>query len=133
MKHFTGLAHIALFTKDLEASVGFYTKLGGEICGHADVQKPAGVNHITMVQMNGFCLEIIEPHDGSEVTAKGGLFPHIAIEVDDVDTAKAELEAAGVTSFRDPNPATLSIFGGIRNLFFFGPDGELIELLQPTR
>ena len=130
MKHLTGLAHIALYTKDMAASVNFYETLGGIVTDHADVPKPTGTNHIKMVQMPGFFLEIIEPHDGSPVTAEGGLFPHIAIEVDDVDAAVADLKAAGITSFRTPEPNTMPIFGGIRNIFFYGPDGELLELLQ---
>ena len=130
MKHLTGLAHIALYPKDMEASLKFYETLGGIVTDHADVKKPTGTNHIKMVQMPGFFLEIIEPHDGSPVTAEGGLFPHIAIETDDIDTAVADLKAAGITSFRTPETNTMPIFGGIRNIFFFGPDGELLELLQ---
>lgn len=130
MKHFTGLAHIALFTKDLEATVKFYEALGGAVTDHADVKKPAGTNRITMVQLPGFFLEIIEPHDGSPVTPEGGLFPHIAIEVDDIDAALTEVKAAGITSFKTEEPMTLPIFGGIRNIFFYGPNGEQIELLQ---
>jgi len=131
MKHVTGLAHIALFTKDLAASVSFYETLGGTAIDRADVPKPNGqFNHIVLVELAGFVLEIIEPHDGSPVTAEGGLFPHIAIEVDDIDAAIEELKAAGITSFRNPEPMTMPIFGGIRNVFFFGPDGELIEFLQ---
>lgn len=130
MKHLTGLAHIALYTKNMEASVKFYETLGGIVTDQADVKKPTGTNHIKMVQMPGFFLEIIEPHDGSPVTAEGGLFPHLAIEVDDVDAAVADLKAAGIDSFRTPEPNTMPIFGGIRNIFFYGPDGELLELLQ---
>lgn len=130
MKHLTGLAHIALFTKDLETSVKFYESLSGTVTDHADVKKPAGTNHIIMVQMPGFFLEIIEPHDGSPVTAEGGVFPHIAIEVDDIDAAVADLKACGVTTFRTESPMSIPIFGGIRNIFFTGPDGELLELLQ---
>ena len=130
MKHITGLAHIALYTKDMETSLNFYKILGGIVTDQADVQKPTGTNHIKIVQMPGFFLEIIEPHDGSPVTAEGGLFPHIALEVDDVDAAVAELKVAGITSFRTPEPNTMPIFGGIRNIFFYGPDGELLELLQ---
>ena len=40
MKHFTGLAHIALFTKDLKTSTAFYEALGGVVTDHADVKKP---------------------------------------------------------------------------------------------
>ena len=130
MKHFTGLAHIALYTKDLETSVKFYEALGGTVTDHADIPKPTGVNRIKMVQMPGFFLEIIEPHDGSPVTAEGGLFPHLAFEVDDIDATVADLKAFGITSFRTSEPNTLQIFGGIKNIFFFGPDGELLELVQ---
>lgn len=130
MKHITGLAHIALYTKDMETSLNFYKILGGIVTDQADVQKPTGTNHIKIVQMPGFFLEIIEPHDGSPVTAEGGLFRHIALEVDDVDAAVSELKAAGISSFRTPEPNTMPIFGGIRNIFFYGPDGELLELLQ---
>lgn len=130
MKHFTGLAHIALFTKDLNASVRFYESLGGVVTDQADVDKKVGINHIKMVRMPGFYLEIIEPHDGSPVTPDGGLFPHIAIEVDDIDAAISDMKAAGITSFRTEEPMTLPIFGGIRNIFFTGPNGESIELLQ---
>ena len=130
MKHITGLAHIALYTKDMETSLNFYKALGGVVTDQADVQKPTGTNHIKIVQMPGFFLEIIEPHDGSPVTAEGGLFPHIAMEVDDIDAVIAACKAAGITSFRTEETNTLPIFGGIRNIFFYGPDGELLELLQ---
>ena len=82
--------------------------------------------------MPGFDLEIIEPHDGTDVTALGGLFPHIAIEVNDIDAAIADLKAAGITNFRGgvDKAADLPIFGGIRNAFFIGPNGEQLELLQ---
>lgn len=42
MKHFTGLAHIALYMKDLVTSIAFYEKLGGTVTGKADVPKPNG-------------------------------------------------------------------------------------------
>lgn len=130
MKHLTGLAHVALYTKDMETSLKFYEVLGGVVTDQADVKKPTGINHIKLVQMPGFVLEIIEPHDGSPVTAEGGLFPHIALEVDDVDAAIADLKKAGIDTFRTPEPNSVPIFGGIRNIFFYGPDGELLELLQ---
>ena len=130
MKHLTGLAHVALYTKDMEKSLNFYETLGGIVTDQADVKKEVGTNHIKIVQMPGFFLEIIEPHDGSPVTPEGGLFPHIAIEVDDVDAAVVDLKAAGIDTFRTEVPNSLPIFGGIRNIFFYGPDGELLELLQ---
>lgn len=131
MKYITGLAHIALYTKDMNSSVKFYETLGGTAVDHAESKKPAGTNLLTMVKMPGnFYLEIIEPHDGNPVTANGGLFPHLAFEVSNIDETVLELKAAGITTFRTPEPTTMPIFGGIRNIFLYGPDGELIELLQ---
>lgn len=131
MNHLTGLAHIALYTKNMDASVRFYEALGGVVTDRAESKKPTGTNLLTMVKMPGnLYLEIIEPHDGSPVTPDGGLFPHIALETDEIDEAVTELKAMGITSFRTPEPMTMPIFGGIRNIFFYGPDGELIELLQ---
>ena len=130
MKHLKGLAHIALYTKDMTTSLKFYEMLGGIVTDQADVKKTTGTNHIKLVQMPGFVLEIIEPHDGSTVTAEGGLFPHIALEVDNVDAMVAELKESGVNTFRTSEPNSMPIFGGIRNIFFYGPDGELLELLQ---
>ncbi len=130
MKHMTGLAHIALYTTDLEATIQFYVDLGGQLTDQAQVKKPSGTNRLAMVKLAGFCLEIIEPHDGSEVTAKGGLFPHIAIEVDDIDQAIEDAKAAGVSTFRTEQPVDMDIFGGIRNIFFTGPNGEQVEFLQ---
>lgn len=131
MKHITGLAHIALFTKDLGASVRFYETLGGVCTDRADVEKPTGANHLAMVKIAGFYLEIIEPHDGSPVTPEGGLFPHLALEVDDIGAAIQDLKEAGITTFRTEVPNDMpALFGGIRNIFFTGPDGEQLELLQ---
>lgn len=131
MKHFTGLAHIALYTSDLERSVRFYQTLGGRLTGRADSVKPSGINYLALVQLPGFCLEIIESHDGTEISGSG-MFPHIAIQVDDINAAVSDLKAAGICSFRTESPMTMPIFGGIRNIFFTGPDGELLELLQPA-
>ena len=87
MKHLTGLAHIALYTKDMETSVKFYESLGGIVTDQADVKKTTGTNHIKMIQMPGFFLEIIEPHDGSPVTAERWSFMTILHILAAVSTA----------------------------------------------
>ena len=127
MKHFTGLAHLALYTTDLEGTIRFYELLGGQVTGRAEVEKPAGTNRLAMVALPGFSLEIIEPHDGSPVTAEGGLFPHVAIQVDDINAAVSDLRAAGISTFRAEAPMDMPIFGGIRNIFCPGPNGERRE------
>lgn len=129
MKHITGPAHIAVMTNDIEATEAFYEKLGGEVYDRGSVQKPAGPSKLAMVHFYGYDLELVQPADG--VNPVVGTFAHIALAVDDLDAAVAELKALGVTEFKTAEKKVLpDLFGGLQNIFFVGPNGEEIELLQ---
>lgn len=131
---FCGLAHIAVFTRDLGVSINFYERIGGRLLRRGEVQKPKGVNQLALVELAGFQVELIEPHDGTEVTAQGGTIPHIAILVKDLEQSAAAVRAAGVDTFQTLEPSVVpNLFGGLRNWFFVGPSGEQIELMQPMR
>ncbi len=125
------LAHIAILTKDLAASISWYEKLGGQCYDRGQVPKPTGVNHMAMVRLPGVDLELIQPGDGTPVEATGGVIPHLALETHDLDAAIRELRQSGIDSFRTEQPVELpNLFGGLRNIFLTGPSGELIELLE---
>lgn len=131
MKSIQGLAHIAVLAKDIEMSIKFYEKLGGECYARGAVQKPAGVNQLAMVSLWGFDLELIQPGDGSAATAVDGRIPHFAVEVENLPLMIHELKAMGVDTFLTEEPVVLpGLFGGLRNIFFTGPDGEQIELIE---
>lgn len=131
MKTATGLAHIAIYTKDMENSIAFYARLGGVCKARDAVQKAEGKNLLALVDWAGFTLELIEPYDHAMVTGQEGALPHFAVSVTDLDAAIAQVKEAGVNSFLTDAPNELpNTFGGLRNIFFTGPDGESIELLQ---
>lgn len=131
MKQWKELAHIALLTRDIERSIAFYEALGGVCEQRGSVQKPGGVNLLAMVKLCGFWLELIQPGDGTPVEAKGGVYPHLAIEVEDLPSRIADLKAKGIDSFQTKEITVLGdLFGGLQNIFFTGPDGELIELIE---
>ena len=71
----TGLAHIAILTTDLENSISWYEKLGGQCYAKGEVEKPTGTNHLAMVRLPGVDLELIEPGDGTPVEPAGGVIP----------------------------------------------------------
>lgn len=126
-----GLAHIAIYTADVEQSIAWYQKLGGECYDRGEVKKPTGINRLAMVRLAGLDLELIQPGDGTPVEPAGGVIPHLALEVADLDAAISQLRAVGIDSFRTEQPVELpDLFGGLRNIFLTGPSGELIELLQ---
>lgn len=131
MKHFQGLAHIAILTERMDDTIAFYEKLGGTCTARDSVQKPTGVNQLAMIDMNGFWLEIVQPGDGTQVNAAGGVIPHFAIEVENLEECAAELKAMGIDTFLTEAPAVLpSLFGGLKNWFFTGINGEQIELIE---
>lgn len=41
-EHVLGLGHVAVYTRDIEESIRFYAKLGGEVKGRGSVPVPEG-------------------------------------------------------------------------------------------
>lgn len=131
IENIMGLAHVALFTTDLDATISFYEKLGGACYARGQAQKPTGVNLLAMVRFYGFELEIVQPGDGSRVDPVGGVWPHLALEVKDLPAAVNKLKALGIDTFKSERPNVMpTLFGGLQNIFFTGPNGEMIELIE---
>ncbi len=128
MKTWKSLAHIALFTQDLERAVRFYEMLGGVCVQRSQAQKPQWVNQLALVEISGFTLEIVQPGGGEPAQPQNNVWAHIAVAVDSLEDAIAELKEKGVET--GPINELPHTFGGVRNAFFTGPDGETIELLQ---
>jgi len=127
MEHIKGLAHVAIYTKDIEESIAFYQKIGGAVLDRSD---PPG-KRLALVKLAGTILELLEFPDG--ITETEGCISHIALAVDDVDAAAAELSALGVAQFETPEKQYRDNFGGLEMRYFRGPGGERIELLKMFR
>ena len=127
-QHYQGLGHIAVYTEDMEKSLAFYEKIGGEVLKRDCAHPPEGDKPLALVDLGGVTLELIQSPTPMPMTE--GNIPHIAIYVDDVDAAAADLKALGVDTFLAPEKRTLGIFGGLENWFFTGPSGEQLELLK---
>ena len=128
-EHYQGLGHVAIYTKNMDESIAFYEKIGGALQQRASISTPDGDKLLALVSFGGTTLELIQSPTEAPMTE--GCIPHIAIYVDDLDTAAAEIKAAGVDTFMTPAKKVLpNLFGGLENWFFTGPSGEQIELLH---
>ena len=128
-QHYQGLGHVAIHTKNMDESIAFYEKLGGALQQRASIPTPEGGKLLALVSFGGITLELIQ--SPTDVPMTEGCIPHIAIYVDDLDAAAAEIKAAGVDTFMTPEKKVLpNLFGGLENWFFTGPSGEQIELLH---
>ena len=118
-----GLAHIGIFVKDMEASIGYYKKLGFTL----DKEESFGNLELAFLSAGTCLIELVKPEEYSKRVA--GPIDHIAVVVDDIEAAVANACANGI-NIDASKIAFAPVLGGIRNVFFEGPDGERIEFME---
>jgi catechol 2,3-dioxygenase-like lactoylglutathione lyase family enzyme len=117
-----GLHHAGLYVANLERSIAFYRDVFGLELAE---QLTFGAEKIAFVRIGASRLELIEATGSQRPT---GVVDHVALEVDDLDTALQRLRAHGVTLL-DLTPIPVPPLQA-RILFCVGPDAERIELFE---
>jgi lactoylglutathione lyase len=133
MNNFKGLAHIGLFTSDIEKSKKFYTEnLGFKLDYESILEQPDnGWLKLAFINLNGMIIELLEPSD-KENMKKGdnGCVEHLAVEVQNLLDVVEDLKAKGI-KFETEQPAKHDkLFKGVLSIFFEGPNGERLELFE---
>jgi len=122
------LEHVGVMVKDMARSIEFYrTVLGMELLGTLDHQNGIKLAFLSFPGAGETQLELIEGYNDS--LPEEGKVHHLAFTVDDIDAEIARIAGLGVT-FIDPDITTLP--NGAKYRFFYGPDGEWLELFQPA-
>ena len=123
----TGLAHIGIFTGDLEKSIAFYESLGF----HKDAQCKPGPE-LAFLSLGTCLLELICPEDKSALNKRNadGWIGHVCIECTHIDDLVAQYKDRGIIPPQAQVSYNDEILGGIKNIFFDGPSGESIELFD---
>jgi Lactoylglutathione lyase and related lyases len=131
---FKSLNHIAIFVRSRREAIDFYTNiLGGKLLFTVDNESDGLL--IAMIQMDGFCVELLEPPEGKEQVkaAAEATSNHFAITVEDIDQAICYLKEKGF-EIEEPGIYDVPDFGkpgnNMRVAFFHGPNGERIELFK---
>lgn len=123
------LEHVGIMVADLEKSISFYT----EIIGFRHLSTILNTNGVIRLAFlagqdsSDTELELIEGYNDS-LPAEGKVH-HIAFTVDDVEAEFERISSLGVP-LRDTEITTLP--NGSRYFFFYGPDGEFLEMFQPA-
>jgi len=130
MKQITGINHVGLRVRDLEAARAFYEKLGfAFIAGPMGPEPVAIMEHPSGVNINFILNASADASEANvlmDVPEKHTGFTHIALEITDRLDALAHLERAGI-----PITETVELPDGTVFFFVRDPDGNVIELHQP--
>jgi len=118
----TGLAHIGVFVKDMDASIDYYKRLGFTL----DNEENVGIR-LAFLSAGTCLIELVEQKNSEARPA--GVVDHVAVAVDDIEAMIARAGENGISI--DPSQVkTVQILGGIKNVFFDGPDGERLEFFE---
>lgn len=114
--------HIGIVVKDLERSADFYTSFLE--CRQQGAPTDAGNVKLLYLDGGGTTLELLQYSSSKDGKEGGGVIDHIAFRVGDIDQWVRKLKEKGL-AMDGPH----AVPGG-HILFFYGPDGERIELVE---
>lgn len=149
---FTSVAHMGLTVSDLDRSIRFYRDtLGLEWVGEMQMGGPetaalfkregcsARVGYLRTADKNAPLVELIQFLDEPAVKDEPSLFKtsisEICFATDDIDREYETLLAKGVEFLSEPQTfdSTQYGFGKSRAVYFFDPDRNVLELIQPVQ
>ena len=127
--------HVGIAVPDLDAALAFYARVFGVESVHEEVNEAQGVRE-AMVAVGDTTIQLLAPlHDDSTIAKfidrSGPGLQQLAFEVENIETAMAELSESGVRLlYPEPRIGT----GGSRINFVHPKDagGVLIELVEPA-
>jgi lactoylglutathione lyase len=129
--NFIGLAHISIYTADMEKSIRFYTEnFEFEKVYESIVENDNGNMKFAIVKLDNCIIEFLEPANKEGIeTGKKGSIDHFAIEVKNLPKVVEKLKANNV-EFTSDIFALEKLLNGIEGAFLKGPNGEKIELFE---
>jgi lactoylglutathione lyase len=131
----TSIAHVGIRVADLERSRQFYGLLGFEfVAGPLGSEPVAILEHPAGIEINLILNAQRERAHNilMEEPVKHAGYTHIALTCSDIDRARANLEAAGISISGGP----VTFPNGHRAIFVRDPDRNVVELhqvVEPSR
>jgi len=122
------VAHIGTVVKDADRSSDFYRKVTG--CDVAGGYQDDRVKIILLKAGDGV-IELVQYLNAEGEKRGAGVVDHIAFQVDDIEKAVLNLKEMGVTLLFDA--PKLALGGTKKIMFFLGPDGERLEIMQDVK
>lgn len=121
------LEHIGVYVNDMDESIRFYTEvLGMRLVDRKRLANQVELSFLSFAETGNVELELIGR--GTDGMPDAGIVHHVAFTVSDIEAEVKRLKELGVRML-DEEPRV--ILDGVKIAFFFGPNGERLELFQP--
>nr|WP_307999514.1 NTP transferase domain-containing protein [uncultured Merdimonas sp.] len=124
-EYLTGIQHVGIPTKDMDATVEFYQKLGFETA-YETINEENGAR-VVFLKLNNL---VIETYEEKTVKMEYGSIDHLAIDVTDVEKVYEKICAMGMNNLSDEIHFLPFWENGVRYFKIDGPNKECIEFSQ---
>ena len=119
----TGIQHVGIPTKDMDATKKFYEDLGFE----AAFETVNDGARVCFLKMHNLVMEVYESEDAA---GKIGAIEHVAIDVTDIEQVYKEICDKNMNTLQDEIHFLLFWDNGVRFFTIKGPNEEKIEFSQ---
>ncbi len=124
------IEHVALIVKDMGKSIDYYCEMFGfklRVRGQSSTREMAFLCHENQL---GFEIELIRDIVSQGEYAEKSVVNHLAFTVDNISKSIAFYRDKGIV-FNSDSPNTA--IDGAKTIFFYGPNRELLQLVEPSR
>ena len=119
----TGIQHIGIPTNDLHATTAFFEQLGFRTVLRIRTAK----EEVAFLQLQNI---VIEAYENGKAAGVPGAIEHIALDVNDIEAAYAEIRSRGFEELEDGIQFLPFWERGVRYFTIMGPEGEKVEFNQ---
>lgn len=132
------ISHERITCRDLDRSIDWYTSIGWQAQARGDGDGSGRWASLGLPADSSFSIELTEQPSAAGIdwinAATQGLY-RMALAVEDVNRAHAELVSGGLSGLREPFffPMPDTPTGGFTALFLHDPDGVVVELVERPR
>lgn len=121
----SGVQHIGIPVKDMDAAINFYEKLGFEPALKTVLEETG--EKVTFLKLHNL---VIETYESKEATMKSGAIDHIAIDVKDIEETFRYINEVGLNTTQDEIHFLPFWANGVKYFTIEGPHKEKIEFSQ---
>ena len=121
----TGLQHIGVPTKSVEASKAFYAKLGFAV--DWETSPEPGTKPVAFMKKGS---AVVELYQSDRTSGAEGAIAHIALDVTDVNEMFEDIKKAGFELANDHVITNKLYDRGTAYFMVYGPSRELVEFNQ---